>query len=1083
MLTDAAQRTLATNPTQSFIVQAPAGSGKTEILTQRYLRLLSRVTAPEQIIALTFTRKAANEMRERIILALHQSSNTIQAKSPHQQITLDFAKAALEQDKRHQWDLLHHPNRLGIMTIDALCQRINQAIPLMEKQIAYSQVTEKASRHYLVASRRCIQFALDNPEYQAAIKTLLLHVDNRQDRLLELFRTLLAQRDQWLSPLFCAKTQEKSTFEQALSLIEEHGLTRFKQSVPVHLIDTLLHSASELALIENNPNSPRFLLKDWNDFQKTTRPIATALSKLLLTTDGSIRKSFDHHVGLVSTSCPSEEYKRIKNGSKELLSELAEYPDFLEALVQVSDLPEPEYNLEQWEVLHALFLLLPLLVGHLQLLFLECNEVDFTAISQQALAALGDSDCPTDLALYLDNAIHHLLIDEFQDTSITQFELLSRLVHGWEKGDGKTLFLVGDPMQSIYRFRQAEVGLFFRAKEQGIGSVTLNALELKCNFRSTKTLVDWVNTHFSKILPKKVDIESGAVSFHASTNAMEQEQDSFVSALEFKNKEQEAEYLMQIIRQELCNHPEQSMAILVRSRTHLTKIISLLRQHQIPYQGTDITLLANLRHLRDVWTLTKALLFPANRLSWLSLLRSPYCGLKLEDIHTIANFDKKKSIYSTLLQLDTLQGLSEEGTIRASFFINIMHKALIKRYESKLSAWIMATLNELHINKILTQSERNDLEQFWTLLDSHEQNGRLEDIPEFLKELNKLYSQQTTPSALHVMTIHKSKGLEFDTVFLPGLGTQPNRNDPPMLRWLSLPTQKQGNILLMSPIQAAHQERCAVYDYLGRLDEVKNFYEAQRVLYVATTRAKSRLYLMDHCQKTSKNSFRSLLKHQAFKENKALDLAESNPYPAPKLMQLPLHCYQNNDSLMNRHEANYSKNPPSTLSTSMPRLIGIVTHYVLQWICDNHPKSFQEIPWNLASYQFKMLGFSEAIQIEALNKVQEQIERLFQDPLGNWIISKQDNEHNEYELLIEHQGKPVIRIIDRIFEEHNKFWIIDFKTGKEEEHKLIQHRLQLNEYGSYLSEHTKLPIHCGIYYLANNHWVHWEYLRNKVELI
>ncbi len=1072
MLIDSNQRNQATAPTQSFIVQAPAGSGKTEILTQRYLRLLGSVTAPEQIIALTFTRKAASEMRERIILALQQAANDVHAKSPHQQMTLDFAREALHRDAQYHWDLLHQPNRLKIMTIDALCQSINQAIPLLEKQIAYSQITDKAESHYLNSGRRCIQFALDTPEYQQAIKTLLLHVDNRQDRLLDLFKTLLAQRDQWLAPLFQARTQEKSTFEHALRLIEEHELTRFKQSLPFHLATELTQCARELAAIENNPDSPRYLLKDWYDFQETNQDLVSALSKLLLTGDANFRKSFDHHVGLLSSSCPPNEYKRLKNASKELLSQLNEYPDFLDALLQVCNLPKPEYNPEQWEVLQALFLLLPLLVGHLHLIFSEHNEIDFTAISQQALAALGDSDCPTDLALYLDNSIHHLLVDEFQDTSITQFELLNKLVHGWQEGDGKTLFIVGDPMQSIYRFRQAEVGLFFRAKEQGIGPVHLNSLELSCNFRSTKTIVDWVNQQFSKIFPQQVDIESGAVSFHSSVNVIQDDEHSAIHAVQFKGKEREAQSLIQVIHSELQTHPEQSMAILVRSRSQLVEIIRLLRQHQIPYQGTDITLLANLVHLRDVWSLTQALLSPANRLSWLSLLRSPYCGMSLADLHIIAQFNKKKSIYSTLLQLNKIQGLSEEGQIRAEFFIRIMQQALTHRYESKLSAWVIATLKKLHIDKILNQTQLNDLEQFWSLLDRYEHDGRLADMKEFLKEFKKLYSQQATPSRLQVMTIHKSKGLEFDAVFLPGLGVQPNRGDSPMLRWLNLPTQKHGNLLLMSPIQAAHHERCAVYDYLDQLDSVKSSYETQRLLYVAATRAKSRLYLMDHSEKSSKRSFRSLLKNQEFSADETIQLTEEINLPLPKIMQLPLHYYQREDGALNEP---FTRNAPSTLSSSIPRLIGIVTHQLLQWICDNHPSTLAEVPWNLAHYEFKKLGFDELMQTDALKTLQEQIMRLFEDPTGAWIIAKQENEQNEYELLVAQPGKPATRIIDRMFETQNQLWIIDFKTGREDKKALVKHRLQLNDYALYLSERTTLPIHCGIYYLASNHWVDWQY--------
>lgn len=1071
MLIDSTQRTLATDPTQSFIVQAPAGSGKTEILTQRYLRLLGTVSAPEQIIALTFTRKAASEMRERIILALQQAANKQKANSPHQQMTLNFAQEALQRDAHFQWDLLQQPNRLRIITIDSLCQSINQAIPLLEKQIVYSQISEKAESHYLNASRRCMQFALEMSEYQEAIKTLLLHVDNRQDRLLELFATLLAQRDQWLVPLFQAKAQEKSTFEHALKIIEDHELTRFKQSLPFHLACELTTLAREVVLIENNPDSPRYLLKDWFDFQQINQEIAFALSKLLLTGDGSFRKSFDHHVGLSSSSCPATEYKKLKNASKELLAELNEYPDFLDALVQVSDLPQPKYDPEQWQALQALFLLLPLLVSHLHLLFSEQNEVDFTAISQQALAALGEADNPTDLALYLDHSIHHLLVDEFQDTSISQFELLSKLVHGWQPGDGKTLFLVGDPMQSIYRFRQAEVGLFFRAKEQGIGSVELQSLELSCNFRSSQTIVSWVNQQFTKIFPGQVDIESGAVSFHPSVNVIADKEHSAVFARQFNHREQEAEYLVQRIQHEMQAYPEHSMAILVRSRSQLATIIRLLRQYQIPYQGTDITLLANLGHLRDVWSLTQALLSPANRLSWLALLRSPYCGLSLTDIHTIAQFNKKTSIFSALLQLDKIESLSEEAKVRVTFFTKVMQRALQHRYETKLSTWVINTLNQLHAQTILTPTQHQDLEQFYTLLDRYEQEGRLTDTSEFLNEFNKLYSKQASPSRLHVMTIHKSKGLEFDTVFLPGLGAQPNRGDSPMLRWLNLPTQKHGNLLLMSPIQAAHQERCAVYDYLGQLDTIKSQYESQRLLYVAVTRAKSRLYLFDHSQKMAKHSFRNLLQHQEFTIDETPRDDEESSLSLPTLMRLPLNDYQK----AYETEESFANNPPSTLSSSIPRLIGIVTHHLLQWICENHPKTLAEIPWQLARHELIECGFNQAFLDDALKIVQEQITSLFNDTIGAWIIAKHEEEKNEFELLIEQRERPVTRIIDRLFVDQNKLWIIDFKTGKEDEIALNKHRQQLNEYGFYLSERTQLSIHCGVYYLATNHWLNWEY--------
>lgn len=1068
-LVDGTQRSQATDPASSFIVQAPAGSGKTEILTQRYLRLLGTVSAPEQIIALTFTRKAASEMRERIVIALQQAAQNKQANSPHQQMTLDFARQALGRSEHYQWDLLHQPNRLKIITIDSLCQSINQAIPLLEKQISYSQITDKPDSHYLKAARDCIKFAIETPEYQQAIKTLLLHVDNKQERLITLFKSLLAQRDQWLSPLFQARTQEKSLFEKALRFIEQHELSRFRESIPPLLAAQLVRLARELAVIENNPDSPRYILREWYEFSHSDQDIANALCKLLLGSDGTLRKGFDHHVGLVKTNCTPDEFKKIKAESIELLTCLNDIPDFLDALLQVSRLPNPEYDPEQWEVLQALFLLLPLLAGHLHLIFSDHNEVDFTAVSQQALTALGDYDNPTDLALYLDNTIHHLLVDEFQDTSILQFELITKLVQGWQSNDGKTLFIVGDPMQSIYRFRQAEVGLFFRAKEEGIGPVALTSLELRCNFRSTETIVNWVNQQFTRIFPQQVDIESGAVSFHPSVNVIKGDETSAVHAFSCNSRELEAKSLIQLIQYELQRDPEQSLAILVRSRSQLSQIINLLRQHQIPYQGTDIDLLANLPHLRDAWSLTHALLNPGNRLSWLALLRSPYCGLNLADIHLIAQHNKKKSIYSALLQLDKIVDLSDEARLRAGFFIQVMHQALMQRYQTRLSEWLGKTLKNLHAERILEQKQLNDLEQFWTLLDSYEQDGRLPDINEFTGKLNQLYSQQATPSRLQIMTIHKSKGLEFDTVFLPGLGAQPNRGDEPMLRWLKLPTKNHGNLLLVSPIKGAHQEYCPLYEYLNQIDAEKGSYEAQRLLYVAVTRAKSRLYLFDSSSRTSKASFRSLLKHQEFVETSDEEANEEQQLHLPDLYQLPLDYYQNNNNLP------YSQlNPPSTgIISGVSRLIGIVAHQLLQWICEHHPQSKEQIPWTMLRHEFKKAGFDDELINTALATLDHQITRMFQDETGLWIMARQDKEHNEYELLVEHQNRLVTRIIDRTFEADGKLWIIDFKTGKEDNTAMTQHQQQLNEYGYYLSSRTNLPIHFGLYYLANNHWVDW----------
>ena len=124
----------------------------------------------------------------------------------------------------------------------------------------------------------------------------------------------------------------------------------------------------------------------------------------------------------------------------------------------VRRVPPPRYTDEAWAIVDALLDVLPLAVDELRLTFRAAGAIDFVQGTLATLTALGDADAPSDLLLKLDFQIQHLLIDEFQDTSFTQVELIRRLTAGWQPDDGRTLFAVGDPMQSIYRFRGAEVG-------------------------------------------------------------------------------------------------------------------------------------------------------------------------------------------------------------------------------------------------------------------------------------------------------------------------------------------------------------------------------------------------------------------------------------------------------------------------------------------------------------------------------------------------------------------------------------------------------------------------------------------------
>lgn len=1078
MLKDSFQREQATDPSRSFIVQAPAGSGKTELLTQRYLRLLSTVEAPEQIIALTFTRKAASEMRERILLALEKTAAGAQANSPHQQQTYRYAREALQHSAHHNWQLLEQPGRLRIITIDSLCQMLNHAIPVVDKQISYAQITEMPQNHYLSAARACLAYALGEENLHQPIRCLLDHLDNRQDRLLELLSNLLAHRDQWLNSLYTARDQDKSSYEHMLALIEKHALDRLVTSISMEQGKTLCLLVRQLAGIDLSPDSPRHSLCNWLEFNQLDRQNAAALASLVLTSEGNLRKAFDHHIGLKRGVCEDSLYNHLKTTSKTLLAELGENSDFIDALMMVKNLPEPHYDLKQWEVLKALFILLPLLVAHLHIEFKAHNEVDFSAVSQQALEALGDDDQPTELALYLDHQIQHLLVDEFQDTSIQQFQLLSKLVQEWLPEEHRTLFVVGDPMQSIYRFRQAEVGLFLKAQLEGIGPVSLINLNLCCNFRSSENLVTWVNNEFKVIFPQQDNIELGAISFHSSVSVLGINDHSHVKAWHFSDRLQEANALVRLVIEELANNPQERIAILARSRSQLSEIMQLLREHHISFQGMEIERLSTLPHMRDLWSLTQALLLPANRLAWLALLRSPFCGLSLQDLHAIANFSPKKSIYFALSQLDNIIDLSADGRQRSHFFYMSLKDILACRHQLSLVDWLAKALKRLHGDHILSPNQKADVEQFWLLLERFTQNKQLPDLKQLKIEFNKLYSQRVTPSNLQIMTIHKSKGLEFDCVILPSLNAKPKNKETPLLRWLKLPSQEHGELLLVSPIKAAYREDCLLYDYLAKLDAEKNHYELQRLLYVATTRAKKRLYLFDSSEKETKGSLRSFL-HQEFLTTETEEVNRATVNSLPVLQRLPSELYHNLP-LQISYRANQTLLTPTNTNA---RQIGIVAHELLQWVCDNHPHSINDLPWNLVEQQFKQLGFDTNEQFAAHHSLREQINLFLTSSIGQWISKAHHEEQNEYELLVNDNGLAVTRILDRTFVDQGIRWIIDFKTGGELVDTINKHRQQVNGYALWLSHFSQEPISCGLYYLQTGNWVHWDYKANLLEQV
>jgi len=201
LVADAAARKQALDPQTSFIVQAPAGSGKTELLTQRYLVLLAQAAHPEEVVAITFTRKAANEMRERVLGALDDARNKPRPDKAHKADSWDLARTVIERDIALAWQLIANPSRLRIHTIDSFCSSLTRQMPYLSRFGAPPSATEDAERLLRDTARNTLAHLNENDQWTGAVERLLRHLDNNHPKAVELISQMLARRDQWLRHL------------------------------------------------------------------------------------------------------------------------------------------------------------------------------------------------------------------------------------------------------------------------------------------------------------------------------------------------------------------------------------------------------------------------------------------------------------------------------------------------------------------------------------------------------------------------------------------------------------------------------------------------------------------------------------------------------------------------------------------------------------------------------------------------------------------------------------------------------------------------------------------------------------------
>jgi len=849
---DENERQAALDLTHSIIVQAPAGSGKTELLCQRFLLALTTVTQPEQVLAITFTRKAAEEMRDRIMRYLHHEEHVLGQK-------------ALQHALKHQWQLLAHPERLSIMTIDSLCMRIMEQAPLNLALHGY-QITDDPIALYRQAVDLFFADVDEAHPWQQAFHALLLHCHNRWQNLHDLCVTMLAQREQWvmLLPELNQPQHWRRRLESNLTDCLQDAITTLDEQLSISskkkLLSLLHFAGKHVAAFE-----PWLKHTTWPEATVATEACWRSLTNFLLTQDQQFRKTVDKRSGFpVGEREDKEYYKTAKQNMLDCLLELSSDPALLAALQMMQQAPPGQYSQEQWQQVLCIVQVLRALLAYFQLTMQRNKQTDFTEMALRASAALGHEEMPSELALTLDYRLQHILVDEFQDTSLLQFRLLERLTQSWQTGDGHSLFVVGDPLQSIYRFRQAEVGLFLRVWQYGFPHLPLKPIQLKQNFRAQEKLVHFYNNALAQVLPSASAMYDGAVAYSAVAAVNPPlPNEAVVTTLCTDNDSHYLKPLLQHIQILQKNNPDLTIGVLVRSRSHLTEIMPALRARQIHFQAHDLSKLNKQAVVIDLLSWLKALLNLDDRLSWLAMLRQPCLGLSLQTIQLL--FAKEdKLVWQRLLNDSLPEALEPEQKKILQTVMQAWQQARSQLQRSPLDQILWSLWHHLQADQYWSDAGAVQASaQFFRLLSQFQQAGDLSDLPAFEHYLSQCaFSVQQQETPITLMTVHKAKGLEFDVVLLPELNRITHRGTMPLLLFdeVILPS---GPKFLVAPLQKQTKAKDPIFNFLWSIEKSKAHHEQLRLLYVACTRAKQHIYfyaqlpeaIKDQLQKPTAGSF------------------------------------------------------------------------------------------------------------------------------------------------------------------------------------------------------------------------------------
>lgn len=861
------QQFASSNPENSAWVSANAGSGKTHVLTQRVIRLMLAGNAPDKILCLTFTKAAAANMKNRVFSTLSEwtmMEDTALDKEIRNTSSIQPTPETRNRARQLFALALDTPGGLKIQTIHAFCESLLHQFPLEANVPGHFEALQEIEQANMLAQARTQM--LGGKDSNAAHHYAALIPHSTDSAIENGINALITMRQDFLH-------WTKGDVESAMNpLYEKLGVTMGEQAQDIQhqVIADILSSCSNIKAI-----TERAAISD----KKTDLDLAAALQLLTEnmqpeTTFAAIRKAV-----LTTKNEPRAESNIATNFVK------SEIPDALDTLFKIADHVlngiEKIKALQLLKSSYHLFKIGEAVLSRYENMKRQRGVIDFDDQIEKCANLLTRADIRDWIRYRLDRGIDHLLVDEAQDTSPKQWEIINAVTEDFHSGDtaanvSRTVFVVGDEKQSIFSFQGAEPSEFDRQKKRLKNRVEasgkkFHAGQLELSFRSTQDVLHAVDKVFSN--PENLHglTQSGERPIHDAIRSNHpgevqiwpvfiqekvDQTESWLDPVDKKPADDPAILLATKIADSIKEWVGQKLPgmevplkfgdilVLVRKRDRFLKAFTrTMKDKGLAIAGADRLTLTDHIAVEDLLALGRVVLLPEDDLSLACVLKGVFFNVDEESLFALTYGRGEKSLYDNISQISQDKSHPKFNTAseileRLNVIISIGRSSSVFDFYANLLGKLQGRVKIL--KRLGTEAE-DILDSFLeeALVFTNDRTGGLET---FITELTKAEpvikrEVELERDEVRILTVHSSKGLEARVVFLVDHcgAAWSEKHRPDILEIENEPKQK-GYLWLTGKDQHVEATKTAT-----RLVSEAAEAEYRRLLYVGMTRAADRL--------------------------------------------------------------------------------------------------------------------------------------------------------------------------------------------------------------------------------------------------